>query len=230
VIHPESPSAGNRRRQLYGLVLIGALAGLWWGAWFVGAGHISVTEALSALQRFGTRKSTPAILLVCYVVGSLCTLPGTVMLATAVACLGSWRGLWLCLNGTTISAGIVWILSSHLGRDYLARYFQRELNTTERLLTARPFLRVLQMRLVVLIPFHIVSILSGVSRVNFRRFLVATALGVAPRMMVEVYFFHHLLLGYSGPRSTLLVSAAVSLALLVLVTAAGMLLDRMLKD
>lgn len=126
-----------------------------------------------------------------FVVGfAACTLafvPKPLLNAAAGALFGIQGGLALAVAGTTLGAGVAFLLGRVLGRDALRSLLRtRLLKAMDRQLSEHGFRSVLLMRLVPGVPFQVANYSAAVSRMHLHTFLLATALGVVPNTAVYV--------------------------------------------
>ncbi|MBI4860942.1 MAG: VTT domain-containing protein [Candidatus Riflebacteria bacterium] len=216
----------------WALLCLGALLGT---AYVVLSGVGTEREAwqllVERLRTFGRWPGSVVVLLLIYWAGSLCAMPGPLLLAVMVTCTGPLVGLCLCLAGTALSSSTAHLVSRWLGRAYLEATHPGVLARAQVLLATRPWLRVLQMRLIPILPFHVTNAVCGLAGVPIGPFALATMAGVLPRMLVYLYFVQALLAGLASPERIFYLNLAVSLTLLTLVTVVGVVLDRwLLRD
>ncbi|MFB6435510.1 TVP38/TMEM64 family protein [Streptomyces sp. NPDC056411] len=128
--------------------------------------------------------SGPVALVVFALVYGVCAtafVPRPVLNLGAGALFGSVAGLGVALAGTVLSAAFAFGLGRLLGQEALRPYVRaRWLVAADRQLSEHGFRSMLALRLFPGLPFWATNYCAAVSRMTWRSFLVATALGSIP--------------------------------------------------
>ena len=113
-----------------------------------------------------------------------------------------------------------------LGREAVQRLGGERVNKLSERLARHGLLAVIAVRVVPVAPFAIVNMVAGASRISLRDMLLGTALGMAPGLLVMVFFVDQIVaaLKTPGPLTLALFASAV-----VLIGAALWGLQRWLK-
>ncbi len=119
-----------------------------------------------------------------YVVGGLLVFPITVLIALTAMAFGPWSGLLLATGGSLISAAASYGVGSLLGRSFLRDLMGTRVNRISRAMGRKGVLSVVTMRVVPVAPFTFINFVAGASHINFRDFVIGTALGMAPGIVV----------------------------------------------
>ncbi|WP_147472632.1 TVP38/TMEM64 family protein [Streptomyces triticirhizae] len=121
------------------------------------------------------------VFLLLYALGTVAFLPKPALSAAAGALFGLGHGLLLTTLGTVAGALLGFAAGRLLGREALLPLLRsRPVAGLERRLSERAFGSVLLARLVPAVPFAVVNLGSGVSRMGWAPFAAATALGTVP--------------------------------------------------
>jgi uncharacterized membrane protein YdjX (TVP38/TMEM64 family) len=123
------------------------------------------------------------------------------------AVLGSVLTLLGCVGGATIS---FWI-ARKLGKGLRPKTDRGLLEKLEEQMASRGFVYVLFVRLLPFVPFDLVSYASGISRIRFRAFFLATLLGAIPGTIIYNFIGSRLAEGN-------LLASAIAFGILLLVT------------
>jgi len=222
-------SMSKRVVVLYATVLLSLLALMAYFAFTVGTDRADWTRVAERMHAWGGQTWSPVLLVLCYYAGSLLSMPGLVMLTVLVTCLGPALGLSIAMTGTVASASTVHALARKLGRTLLTELYPTQLARAEQLLRGPPLLRVLQMRLLPVLPFHLVNALAGLVGIELRAFVLGTVMGLGPKMLVELQFVRALLSGLTAPGTVFAANVAVSLVLFAIVTLIGVWIERHLR-
>lgn len=232
LVEPTHPHHQLTRRVLavYAAALVGVLGLLAYYAFTIGTDRDDWLAVAQRARAWGGEVGSLPLLAAAYYVGSLLSLPGLVMLTILVACLGAKQGLTIVVIGTAASSATVFLLAKLLGRTVVAELYPDQLARVEELLQGPPILRVVQMRLLPVLPFHLVNAVCGLFGLPLKSFLVGTVIGLLPKMLVQLYFVRTVLAGLTAPGRVVAINAAVSLALFVVVTFVGIRIERHIRQ
>jgi uncharacterized membrane protein YdjX (TVP38/TMEM64 family) len=169
--------------------LLADLRGAWWAP-FVHVGLCVVFGALGA-------PATPFLL------------AGAAIFGTVYGTLWNWLGILLAS-----AAG--YLLARALGREFVERIGGDRIRRAEKILHRRGFMPLIAVRFVP-VPFALVNAAAAVVGVRFPKFLAATAVGLAPPIVILTYFSSALLNAATGDR------AAIARQLAIVATGAAFL-------
>lgn len=204
----------RRRRALrVSASLLGAAAAGALGWWL---GHMAPTDTLGRvlawLDAFQQANTSPvAMLVVCasFVVAACIGCPINVCIAASMLALGPWRGVPTALAGTLASASLLHragttLPPSHrLGRhDALVRRLRGSVAA------------IALVRLLPVAPYCVVSLLGGIVRAPPGRYLLGTALGMAPGIVVYALFLDRAQAALRSPHALAAFAAVASPLLL----------------
>lgn len=112
--------------------------------------------------------------------------PSAVLLALAGALFGPVWGILISWTGVLTSSVVCYALGRK-GGVWARRWIKSDIQTTvEGYLEGRSVLTIFMLRAIPLFPFNAVSILSGMFRLRFRGYIVATGLGILPNLSLYV--------------------------------------------
>ncbi|MEK6885363.1 MAG: TVP38/TMEM64 family protein [Nanoarchaeota archaeon] len=133
---------------------------------------------------------TPLILLLIIIITSSIGLIFSIPVAIAALLLGIYGAFFISIIGLTIGAAISFIIARYLGRDYLEKKYIhkiKKLDEYDKKLQKNGFLVIFYLRLISLVPYELINIFAGLSRVKFSTFIFATLLGIIPGTMITIY-------------------------------------------
>jgi len=169
---------------------------------------------LAALaQRMADGPYTPLAVIGGYVVAGLLLVPVMLLVGVTGFVFGPLEGGFYATAGSLSSALVTYLLGRWLGRDAVRRIAGRRINRLSRRIARRGVLAVTVLRLMPVAPFSLVNLVAGASHIRLRDFLLGSAIGMAPGILLTVVFVHHL-------RETLREPSAATVAVLALVVAA----------
>ncbi|NUR23238.1 bifunctional TVP38/TMEM64 family protein/FAD-dependent oxidoreductase [Frateuria sp.] len=174
------------------LIVAGVLAAV--AAFFaLGLQHEVSLEALKARQHAlaGYRQSHPlalaALFGLVYVAATALSLPvATVMTLAAGAIFGLLEGTVLVSFAASIGATLAFLASRFVFGGAVQRHFGQRLRGINEGIEREGAFYLFTVRLVPVLPFFLVNLLTGLTRLPVRRFYAATQLGMLPATVVYV--------------------------------------------
>jgi uncharacterized membrane protein YdjX (TVP38/TMEM64 family) len=129
-----------------------------------------------------------ALFILIYIVQTAFSLPGaTLMTLTGGFLFGSvWAALYVNVGATT-GATLAFLSARYVFRDWVEDKFGSRLAAFQEGFKRNAFHYLLTLRLIPLFPFFVVNLLSGLTRVNARTYVAATALGIVPGSLAYTY-------------------------------------------
>ena len=149
---------------------------------------VGLQDFKNYINSFG--KLVPIVLLIIIVVSSSIGFIFAVPVAAAALVLDFYSAFAISVIGLTIGALISFWVSRTLGRDYIERKIIHRIKWLEHYdehLEKRGFLTVLFLRLITLMPFEIVNIAAGFSRVSTPAYFFGTLLGIIPGILITIF-------------------------------------------
>lgn len=159
----------------------------------------------------------PLLYVACSAPAVCMLVPGSALIGVAVALFGPYWGFLHFWTASLIAAGISFLISRTLGRDFAALMVGGKLAKYDDLIERNGFTAVLYLRLMC-VPCALVNYGMGLTKVRFPDFLLGTALGGAVNVFVLAFFIGALReVWFTGDWARLLSSkVAFSLGLVVL--------------
>lgn len=119
-------------------------------------------------------------------------LPSTPFMMLAGLLFGFKLGFFYVLIGSCLNANLVFGISRHLGKDWVEnilqkKYLQKLGNYNERLERGVIWDLVI-LRILPIMPFNVLNILMGVSRISLYNYNVGSMFGLLPSILLSVYF------------------------------------------
>ena len=230
LVDPEQPIAPERFVRLFvppdagrpvsrRLVALGLLAttlvllAIAW-RWTPLAQYIDVARMTRVVQRMADGPFTPLAVIGGYVVAGLLVVPVTLLIGVTGFVFDPLAAVFYAITGSLASALVTYQIGRWLGRDTVRRLSGRRINRLSRRIARRGVLAVTVLRLMPVAPFSLVNLLAGASHIGLRDFLVGSAIGMAPGIVLTVVFVHHLAEAILDPTpATLLVLGLIVVAL-----------------
>lgn len=204
-----------RARATAKLVLLAVVLGT--AAWF--AVRSATTPEDVALYLTAIRGSAwaPVLFVVGYAVLSTLEFSGAVLTLAGGAVFGFGWGAVLNTLGANLGASGAFWLARALGRDGVRALLGNRLAVVDRLTEAQGFVWLLRLRLIPVVPFNLLNLAAGMTRMSWPTFAAATAIGILPGTLVYTWFADGVVAGIrEASRGALLRTAVAGGALLLL--------------
>lgn len=180
------------------VLLVAALALAWR---FTPLGErVNVASLAHALATLTQRPAAPALLLAGYVVAATFAVPITLLITATGLVFGAWPGVAYAAVGTMAAAAANYGIGRWLGRDAVRRLAGARANRLSEHIGRRGVLAMAVLRLLPIAPFTVVNLVAGASHIGLRDYLVGTAIGMLPGLVLTVTFAHQLTAALSHPR------------------------------
>jgi phosphatidylserine/phosphatidylglycerophosphate/cardiolipin synthase-like enzyme/uncharacterized membrane protein YdjX (TVP38/TMEM64 family) len=215
LIDPETPIAADqlvdqflpkeRTRPLIGrFALLGVLvlmvvgvAALW--HWTPLGDYANLKSFTNATRHIEALPFAPLLIILCYVAAAVLSVPVTLLIATTGIVFGGlWGGVY-AFAGTLAAAAITYSLGNWLGRDAVRKVAGARVNRLSERVAKRGIVAVVVLRLLPVAPFAIVNLVAGASHIRMRDFMIGTALGMGPGIVLTVAFAHQLVASFRHP-------------------------------
>lgn len=132
--------------------------------------------------------SAVAIYIVTYCLVVAASLPGAAIMTLAGGFLfGPLLGTVYVNLGATTGATAAFLVARYLLHDWVEAKFGNKLNPIQEGIAKNAFSYLLTARLIPFIPFFIINLVSGLTRVSLVTYVTATAVGIIPASFVFAY-------------------------------------------
>jgi len=98
-----------------------------------------------------------------------------------------WLGAFLNIFATTIACCVSFLISRHFLHEYFHHKFQNQLERINRGVKESGFRYILSLRTMLVMPYFAINYASGVSKISFRQYTLATLVGV----IIPSFIFSH---------------------------------------
>jgi phospholipase D1/2 len=141
-------------------------------------------ELRAFMESLGEQAWTPLLVVALYVLAGLVAFPVTLLIAGTAATFGAWPGAAYAAAGALASATVTYLIGRLIGPDVVRNLLGPRINRISRGVARRGVLAVTAVRLVPIAPFSLVNLVAGASRVRLFDYLMGTALGLAPGLVL----------------------------------------------
>ncbi|MEX2466549.1 MAG: TVP38/TMEM64 family protein [Gemmatimonadota bacterium] len=172
-----------RRLMLGGLVLVGLFL-------LARAGADRIPEILRRVDEMGAWAGVAYVAL--YAVAAVAWIPGSILTLASGAIFGLVRGTAYTLVGATLGASLAFLVSRYVARAAIERKLGRspKLEAVDEAIAREGAKVVFLIRLSPVFPFNALNYALGLTRVRFRDYVPASALGMIPGTFMYVYAGH----------------------------------------
>lgn len=141
----------------------------------------------------------PIVHVALYALNTVTLLPPIAILSlTAGLAFGPVIGFLAIMAGAMLGTTATFWIGRRLGRGFVERRLKGKFKTLDEALERRGFATVLFFRLVPIVPYEALNYASGLSKISFRDYGVATLLGLIPGAGVAAFFGDSLTQPMSG--------------------------------
>jgi uncharacterized membrane protein YdjX (TVP38/TMEM64 family) len=177
-----------------------AVAPKWWRGWLKGALVLGVLIVLALAWRYSPfvepaklahflgqmadRPWAPALVLLVFIVGDLVLFPVNLLILGTITVFGGWQGAVLAGSAALASAFTTYCFGRWLGGSMLRRLIGPRINRVRQSLSNKSVVAVVTLRMLPVAPFSVVNLVCGTIRLGLRDYLIGTALGLVPGLVV----------------------------------------------
>ena len=104
---------------------------------------------------------------------------------------GLWWGYLYTIIGCLLNCALMYWMTQHLGKEKIRRFLEKRLSPQwlariQSLEGRTGFIFLIILRLTALIPYNVINYAFGLTNMKFRDFMLASALGILPDMLIYV--------------------------------------------
>lgn len=141
-------------------------------------GGLSLEAIRGTVEDLGM--AAPVVYIVLYATVTVLLFPGTPFTVAAGLLFGPVVGSGIALVGATIGATLSFLVGRLIGRSAVERLAGRRVQAIDGFVATRGFVAILMVRLIPLFPFNVVNLVSGVTALRLRDYVLGTAIGIVP--------------------------------------------------
>lgn len=105
---------------------------------------------------------------------------GSIIAIAGGMAFGVYYGTLYTIIGAVVGATVAFYLSRLLGRGAVDRFLKGKFGSFEEGMEKRGFLLIFVLRLIPIIPFNVISLGAGLSKIKYLDYMIATMLGIIP--------------------------------------------------
>lgn len=166
------------------------------------ASMLSLDGLINGVRSLQSTAWAPFVFVLVYVTTTALGLPGSVVTIVGGVVFGfGWGALYNSI-GANIGANAAFGLARMLGRDGVERIVGKRIRRLNNAMLRHGLIGLLALRLIPLVPFNALNFGSGLTRLRWREYIIATMVGILPGTLVYTFFADALVRGSveaSGP-------------------------------
>ncbi|WP_145045371.1 MULTISPECIES: TVP38/TMEM64 family protein [Paenibacillus] len=141
------------------------------------------------LEWTDSHQSIPMLIIIAMLFALVPVIPYKFVIAALGYSYGTTMAAWVSWSGTTLAALLVYAGARYVFRAQARSYLDRirGLNRFTSWMEANPFMGVMTLRLLPIVPQTAVNIYAGITYTPFWTFMIATAIGKMPAIFVFAY-------------------------------------------
>lgn len=147
---------------------------------FVGVSHMTPVAIRNLIISFGWWG--PVVYVILYTIRPLLLFPAIILTLAGGLAFGPWWGTFYVVLGGLLGACLCFLIARVLGREKMIKYLGKfsQMQAFDEQAVEHGFRTILIMRVVPIFPYDPVSYLAGLSKIRFRDYAAATAIGMLP--------------------------------------------------
>jgi phospholipase D1/2 len=216
--HKEQQATGSRHRIWIAIGVLVALLGMaaaW--RWTPLADQIDIGKVTAWATALRSNPSRVMIILGAYLIGSIISLPITILILATAVVFGPMNGIVYSFIGCMIGAAATYAMGYFLGSDFIRKLTGDRWKALERKINRTGILAVAALRAIPIAPFTVINIISGAFQVPVRDYVLGSLLGLAPGIIITNLFAHQLQSAIRNPG----LGSFIVLAVLVTISILG---------
>lgn len=148
---------------------------------------VDLRAALEKIQETGPL--APLLFIGLYVAACVFLLPGAILTLGAGAVFGVVKGAPVAWLGATLGSAAAFLVGRYFAREWVARQIAGDdrFRAIDEAVAVEGWKIVGLMRLSPVFPFNLLNYLFGITRVSFRDYALASAIGMIPGTLMYVY-------------------------------------------
>jgi len=184
------PADHHKRSRLWPVLLICAAAGAIAAIWhFTPLAVMARPDRVAAwLDAVAGSPWSPAIVVSIFVVGGFVLFPVTILSAATALVFHPLIAAPISFTGEMLSAALMYGLGARFIGARAREAFGSTIQRIDQALVERGVLAIAAIRTIPLAPFTVINVAAGTLRVRFRDYMLGTAMGLAPGVILTSVF------------------------------------------
>ncbi len=178
---------------------------------------ISIESLTSWAESIKGTPFMPLVVIGVYVAGGVFMLPVTLLVTTTAIVFNPLLSFIYALGGCLASALICYGIGAKLGKETVGKFAGSRLHRLNRWLSNPGIVSIAIARNVPVVPFSILNLLAGAWQIRLKDYLLGTAIGMAPGILVITVFTDRLIAAVKKPQlGNIAVIAGIAVGLAIM--------------
>lgn len=178
------------RNLIFKLVIgLSVVAGVWW---LVKCNCVNLSAFTPGairdyIQSFG--RFAAIVYVAAYILNTISIVPPIAPLSLAAGLVfGAFKGALYLMGAAMIGTSCTFAISRYFGRGVVEKYLKGRFRNLDEKLEKNGFMTILFFRVVPLVPYEVLNYASGLSKIKFKDYFLATFLGLIPGVVIAAFF------------------------------------------
>ena len=146
--------------------------------------NLKISEIIDFAESANTKFYVILIVLTIFIIKPIfIIIPSSIIAISNGLIFGPIQGFIITMIGNFISATIGFYIARILGKDFVEGILGKKLIKFENNIEKKEFLIMMSLRMIPIIPLDPVSYAWGFSKVSYKKFILATLIGVSPEVI-----------------------------------------------
>ena len=211
------------------VIFASIIAGAVFAAWRIGVLN-DPERARDTLRALRQVRSLPVIFVALYTITAALGVPPVIVTLAGGAVFGATLGTLYSWIGALLGAIGGYAIARWLGGNAIRNLLGRHQDKLDKLQDLATFASLFRLRVNPIVPYNVLNFASGLSKVSFRDYVLATAVGVLPATAVYAYFADSVIAGATRARSRALWHIAIAGVVMILLSYGPTLWRRMRRS
>ncbi len=168
---------------------IALVLGIWWlvKCQCINLNSLTPQAMRDYIQGFG--RLAAVVYVIAYVLNTVSIIPpiAPLSLSAGLAFGSVWGAIYLML-AAMIGTSLTFTISRFFGRSLIDRLFKGKFKNLDEKLEKNGFMAILFFRVIPLVPYEVLNYASGLSKIKFKDYFLATFLGLIPGVVIAAFF------------------------------------------
>ncbi len=182
------------KKNYWGLILklaigIALVLGIWWlvKCQCINLNSFTPRAMRDYIQGFG--RLAAVVYVIAYVLNTVSIIPpiAPLSLSAGLAFGSVWGAIYLML-AAMIGTSLTFTISRFFGRSLIDRLLKGKFKNLDEKLEKNGFMTILFFRVIPLVPYEVLNYASGLSKIKFKDYFLATFLGLIPGVVIAAFF------------------------------------------
>lgn len=161
----------------------------------------------------------PVAFILIYSLGCVLALPGLLLTLIGGVIFGTVWGTIYNFSGACLGASFSFFMARYLGREFISGLLKDgNLAQLDEGIERNGLKTIFRLRLIPVVPFNGLNFASGLSKIKFRDYILATMAGILPGTFIYTYFASSLLSGAQGAGQKAILNLITAGALLIFIS------------